>query len=63
MMDFKESLKDIKKQMQALNRPQNAQQRKKSGAQGDDLGTIFLKEERLRDEFAALIQGCDIKKI
>lgn len=69
-MDFIESLKDIKKQMQeqksqnkSKNLTQEKKQKDKAGGEKDDLEAIFLKEEKLRDEFSAFIKECDIKKI
>lgn len=70
-MDFIESLKDIKKQMQeqkpqnknTKNLTQEKKQKDRAGSEKDDIEAIFLKEEKLRDEFSAFIKECDIKKI
>ncbi|EOX1264278.1 hypothetical protein ACPDI4_000793 [Campylobacter upsaliensis] len=74
-MDFLESLKDIKKQMQEQKSVKNKMQ--KSGVNlknselesmtkeksEEELRAIFLKEEKLCDEFDKWFKNADIKKI
>ncbi|EOJ1014722.1 hypothetical protein ACM1UN_000048 [Campylobacter jejuni] len=83
-MDFLDSLKSIKKEMQAsTNTPKLAKKSSKSGASAKDLKKlakdireknqetnldkemqeIFLKQEKLQDEFSEFIKNADIKKI
>ncbi|KAA8604001.1 MULTISPECIES: hypothetical protein [unclassified Campylobacter] len=56
-MDFLDSLKDIKKQMQ------NDVKKEEKSDNEDELKQIFLKEKKLRDEFSEFIASEDIKKI
>ncbi|MBC5857114.1 hypothetical protein Cjcuy013_01915 [Campylobacter jejuni] len=83
-MDFLDSLKSIKKEMQAsTNAPKLAKKSSKSGASVKNLEKlakdireknqetnldkqmqeIFLKQEKLQDEFSEFIKNADIKKI
>lgn len=76
MMDFLESLKDIKKQMQEQKSVKNKMQKggvslknnelesmAKEKSEEEELRAIFLKEERLCDEFDKWFKNADIKKI
>lgn len=76
MMDFLESLKDIKKQMQEQKSVKNKMQKggvslknnelesmAKEKSEEEELRTIFLKEEKLCDEFDKWFKNADIKKI
>ncbi|MCR2102666.1 hypothetical protein CUPS4256_05260 [Campylobacter upsaliensis] len=75
-MDFLESLKDIKKQMQEQKSVKNKMQKggvslknselesmAKEKSEEEELRTIFLKEEKLCDEFDKWFKNADIKKI
>ncbi|HHS6583176.1 TPA: hypothetical protein ACTN39_000757 [Campylobacter jejuni] len=83
-MDFLDSLKSIKKEMQAnINTPKLAKKSSKSGASvknleklakdireknqetniDKEMQEIFLKQEKLQDEFSEFIKNADIKKI
>ncbi|EBD1778676.1 TPA: hypothetical protein R0848_000424 [Campylobacter jejuni] len=83
-MDFLDSLKNIKKEMQAnTNAPKLAKKSSKSGASvknleklakdireknqetniDKEMQEIFLKQEKLQDEFSEFIKNADIKKI
>ncbi|EAI0648671.1 hypothetical protein E0351_01200 [Campylobacter jejuni] len=84
-MDFLESLKSIKKEMQQANAntPKLAKKSSKSGASvknleklakdireknqetniDKEMQEIFLKQEKLQDEFSEFIKNADIKKI
>ncbi|EPS03537.1 hypothetical protein J432_0695 [Campylobacter jejuni subsp. jejuni HN-CJD07035] len=83
-MDFLESLKSIKKEMQAnANTRKLAKKSSKSGASvknleklakdireknqetniDKEMQEIFLKQEKLQDEFSEFIKNADIKKI
>ncbi|EMC0028825.1 hypothetical protein U9W86_000552 [Campylobacter jejuni] len=83
-MDFLDSLKSIKKEMQAnTNTPKLAKKSNKSGASvknleklakdireknqetniDKEMQEIFLKQEKLQDEFSEFIKNADIKKI
>ncbi|MCR2061343.1 hypothetical protein [Campylobacter helveticus] len=75
-MDFVESLKDIKKQMQEQKSVKNKMQKggvslknsklesmAKEKSEEEELRAIFLKEEKLLDEFSELIKNANIKKI
>ncbi|ARE81007.1 hypothetical protein [Campylobacter helveticus] len=82
-MDFVESLKDIKKQMQEQKSSKNKAEKSGVGlknseletlakekgeiakvkSEEDELRAIFLKEEKLLDEFSELIKNANIKKI
>ncbi|HHI9650602.1 TPA: hypothetical protein ACQCX6_000045 [Campylobacter jejuni] len=83
-MDFLDSLKSIKKEMQAnTNTPKLAKKLSKSGASvknleklakdireknqetniDKEMQEIFLKQEKLQDEFSEFIKNADIKKI
>ncbi|BEJ57405.1 hypothetical protein JRL84_000143 [Campylobacter jejuni] len=83
-MDFLESLKSIKKEMQAnANTSKLAKKSSKSGASvknleklakdireknqetniDKEMQEIFLKQEKLQDEFSEFIKNADIKKI
>ncbi|ECL3870471.1 TPA: hypothetical protein R1X41_000418 [Campylobacter upsaliensis] len=75
-MDFLESLKDIKKQMQEQKSVKNKMQKggvslknnelesmAKEKSEEEELGAIFLKEEKLCDEFDKWFKNADIKKI
>ncbi|EAH6126534.1 hypothetical protein FT004_00440 [Campylobacter jejuni] len=83
-MDFLDSLKSIKKEMQAnANTPKLAKKSSKSGASvknleklakdireknqetniDKEMQEIFLKQEKLQDEFSEFIENADIKKI
>ncbi|TNB62333.1 hypothetical protein FDR72_00870 [Campylobacter helveticus] len=82
-MDFVESLKDIKKQMQEQKSSKNKAEKSGVGLKNSELETlakekgemakakneeeelraIFLKEEKLLDEFSELIKNANIKKI
>ncbi|HBK6303375.1 hypothetical protein C3H44_00490 [Campylobacter jejuni] len=83
-MDFLDSLKSIKKEMQAnVNTPKLAKKSSKSGASvknleklakdireknqetniDKEMQEIFLKQEKLQDEFSEFIKNADIKKI
>lgn len=82
-MDFLDSLKSIKKEMQAnTNTSKLAKKSSKSGASVKNLEKlakdireknqetnidkemqIFLKQEKLQDEFSEFIKNTDIKKI
>ncbi|EHJ8977297.1 hypothetical protein G5F42_000025 [Campylobacter upsaliensis] len=75
-MDFLESLKDIKKQMQEQKSVKNKMQKggvslknnelesmAKEKSEEEELRAIFLKEERLCDEFDKWFKNADIKKI
>ncbi|HEG0493710.1 TPA: hypothetical protein SB542_001358 [Campylobacter jejuni] len=85
-MDFLDSLKSIKKEMQAqanANTPKLAKKSSKSGASvknleklakdireknqeaniDKEMQEIFLKQEKLQDEFSGFIKNADIKKI
>ncbi|MFH5289570.1 hypothetical protein ACHIOC_03015 [Campylobacter jejuni] len=83
-MDFLESLKSIKKEMQAnANTSKLAKKSSKSGASvknleklakdireknqetniDKEMQEIFLKQEKLQDEFSEFIKNTDIKKI
>ncbi|ELU7403765.1 hypothetical protein ABNV59_000750 [Campylobacter jejuni] len=70
-MDFLDSLKSIKKEMQAnTNTPKLAKKSSKSGASvknleklAKEIQEIFLKQEKLQDEFSEFIKNADIKKI
>ncbi|EAH4707710.1 TPA: hypothetical protein R4558_000277 [Campylobacter jejuni] len=83
-MDFLESLKSIKKEMQVnANTPKLAKKSSKSGASvknleklakdireknqetniDKEMQEIFLKQEKLQDEFSEFIKNADIKKI
>lgn len=76
MMDFLESLKDIKKQMQEQKSVKNKMQKggvslknnelesmAKEKSEEEELRAIFLKEEKLCDEFDRWFKNADIKKI
>ncbi|EAJ2129720.1 hypothetical protein CXA84_02450 [Campylobacter upsaliensis] len=83
MMDFLESLKDIKKQMQEQKSVKNKMQKGgvslknselksvakekseelKTKSEEEELRAIFLKEEKLCDEFDKWFKNADIKKI
>ena len=76
MMDFLESLKDIKKQMQEQKSVKNKMQKSgvnlknselesmaKEKSEEEELRAIFLKEEKLCDEFDKWFKNADIKKI
>lgn len=76
MMDFLESLKDIKKQMQEQKSVKNKMQKggvnlknselesmAKEKSEEEELRAIFLKEEKLYDEFDKWFKNADIKKI
>ena len=76
MMDFLESLKDIKKQMQEQKSVKNKMQKSgvslknselesmaKEKGEEEELRAIFLKEEKLCDEFDKWFKNADIKKI
>ncbi|EFU72338.1 Uncharacterised protein [Campylobacter upsaliensis] len=76
MMDFLESLKDIKKQMQEQKSVKNKMQKggvslknnelesmAKEKSEEEELRAIFLKEEKLCDEFDKWFKNADIKKI
>ncbi|ELK4679417.1 hypothetical protein Q6816_000062 [Campylobacter jejuni] len=83
-MDFLDSLKSIKKEMQAnANTSKLAKKSSKSGASvknleklakdireknqetniDKEMQEIFLKQEKLQDEFSEFIKNTDIKKI
>ncbi|EDO9710882.1 TPA: hypothetical protein R2A53_000102 [Campylobacter jejuni] len=83
-MDFLDSLKSIKKEMQANTNTQKlAKKPSKSGASvknleklakdireknqetniDKEMQEIFLKQEKLQDEFSEFIKNADIKKI
>ncbi|EHK4960447.1 hypothetical protein I4634_000434 [Campylobacter upsaliensis] len=75
-MDFLESLKDIKKQMQEQKSVKNKMQKcgvslknnelesmAKEKSEEEELRAIFLKEEKLCDEFDKWFKNADIKKI
>ena len=75
-MDFLDSLKSIKKEMQAnTNTSKLAKKSSKSGASvknlekhqetniDKEMQEIFLKQEKLQDEFSEFIKNTDIKKI
>ncbi|HFP7488288.1 hypothetical protein C3H94_01455 [Campylobacter jejuni] len=83
-MDFLDSLKSIKKEMQAnAITPKLAKKSSKSGASvknleklakdireknqetniDKEMQEIFLKQEKLQDEFSEFIKNADIKKI
>ncbi|WP_270978071.1 hypothetical protein [Campylobacter helveticus] len=82
-MDFVESLKDIKKQMQEQKSSKNKAEKSgvglknseleilakekgemaKAKSEEEELRAIFLKEEKLLDEFSELIKNANIKKI
>ncbi|EGA4796780.1 hypothetical protein H5S21_000642 [Campylobacter jejuni] len=83
-MDFLDSLKSIKKEMQVnTNTPKLAKKSSKSGASvknleklakdireknqetniDKEMQEIFLKQEKLQDEFSEFIKNADIKKI
>lgn len=75
-MDFLESLKDIKKQMQEQKSVKNKMQKSgvnlknselesmaKEKSEEEELRAIFLKEEKLCDEFDKWFKNADIKKI
>ncbi|ENG0072538.1 hypothetical protein ABR916_000401 [Campylobacter jejuni] len=83
-MDFLDSLKSIKKEMQAnTNTSKLAKKSNKSGASvknleklakdireknqetniDKEMQEIFLKQEKLQDEFSEFIKNTDIKKI
>ncbi|OEV67058.1 hypothetical protein AJM72_05965 [Campylobacter jejuni] len=83
-MDFLDSLKSIKKEMQTNdNTPKLAKKSSKSGASvknleklakdireknqetniDKEMQEIFLKQEKLQDEFSEFIKNADIKKI
>ncbi|HDZ4232498.1 TPA: hypothetical protein RTB52_000066 [Campylobacter jejuni] len=83
-MDFLDSLKSIKKEMQAnTNTPKLSEKSSKSGASvknleklakdireknqetniDKEMQEIFLKQEKLQDEFSEFIKNADIKKI
>ena len=75
-MDFLESLKDIKKQMQEQKSVKNKMQKggvslknselesmAKEKSEEEELRAIFLKEEKLCDEFDKWLKNADIKKI
>ncbi|CAG9469992.1 hypothetical protein CU197059_000479 [Campylobacter upsaliensis] len=75
-MDFLESLKDIKKQMQEQKSVKNKMQKggvslknnelesmAKEKSEEEKLRAIFLKEEKLCDEFDKWFKNADIKKI
>ncbi|EAI9907439.1 hypothetical protein C5375_02460 [Campylobacter upsaliensis] len=75
-MDFLESLKDIKKQMQEQKSVKNKMQKggvslknnelesmAKEKSEEEELRPIFLKEEKLCDEFDKWFKNADIKKI
>lgn len=83
-MDFLDSLKSIKKEMQAnANTPKLVKKSSKSGASvknleklakdireknqetniDKEMQEIFLKQEKLQDEFSEFIKNADIKKI
>ncbi|ELG7288699.1 hypothetical protein Q6T43_000477 [Campylobacter upsaliensis] len=75
-MDFLESLKDIKKQMQEQKSVKNKMQKggvslknnelesmAKEKSEEEELRAIFLKEEKLCDEFDRWFKNADIKKI
>ncbi|EAI0803273.1 TPA: hypothetical protein R4421_000707 [Campylobacter jejuni] len=83
-MDFLDSLKSIKKEMQAnTNTPKLSKKSSKSGASvknleklakdireknqetniDKEMQEIFLKQEKLQDEFSEFIKNADIKKI
>ena len=83
-MDFLDSLKSIKKEMQAnTNTSELAKKSSKSGASvknleklakdireknqetniDKEMQEIFLKQEKLQDEFSEFIKNTDIKKI
>ncbi|EHN6915417.1 hypothetical protein KJK76_000149 [Campylobacter jejuni] len=82
-MDFLDSLKSIKKEMQVnTNTPKLAKKSSKSGASvknleklakdirekkqetniDKEMQEIFLKQEKLQDEFSEFIKNADIKK-
>ncbi|EFC32746.1 hypothetical protein OLP40_00370 [Campylobacter jejuni] len=81
-MDFLDSLKSIKKEMQA-NAPKLTKKSSKSGTSvkkieklaknireknqetnlDKEMQEIFLKQEKLQDEFSEFIKNTDIKKI
>ncbi len=76
MMDFLESLKDIKRQMQEQKSVKNKMQKggvslknnelesmAKEKSEEEELRAIFLKEEKLCDEFDKWFKNADIKKI
>ncbi|WP_270987961.1 hypothetical protein [Campylobacter upsaliensis] len=75
-MDFLESLKDIKRQMQEQKSVKNKMQKggvslknnelesmAKEKSEEEELRAIFLKEEKLCDEFDKWFKNADIKKI
>ncbi|EKQ0670920.1 hypothetical protein P4P91_001393 [Campylobacter jejuni] len=83
-MDFLDSLKSIKKEMQAnTNTPKLVKKSSKSGTSvknleklakdireknqetniDKEMQEIFLKQEKLQDEFSEFIENADIKKI
>ncbi|MBZ7949824.1 hypothetical protein CMOL_0744 [Campylobacter sp. RM10537] len=67
-MDFLDSLKNIKKEMQNNTvKIKNIKKEKKQNKQemflDKEMQEIFLKEEKLQDEFSEFIKNSDIKKI
>jgi len=72
-MDFKDSLKNIKSQMQKeqVNIKKNSKENIKNdkcspltkNVSDECFEEIFLKEQRLLDEFSRFIENSDIKKI
>ncbi|ECP8662818.1 hypothetical protein FW198_01870 [Campylobacter jejuni] len=82
-MDFLDSLKSIKKEMQANTNTSKLAKKSSSGASvknleklakdireknqetniDKEMQEIFLKQEKLQDEFSEFIKNTDIKKI
>ncbi|MBZ7936434.1 hypothetical protein H2279_07320 [Campylobacter sp. B0100352/1] len=64
-MDFLDSLKNIKKEMQthAKDIKKEKKQNKQEKILDKEMQEIFLKEEKLQDEFSEFIKNSDIKKI
>lgn len=68
-MDFLDSLKNIKEQMKQeqnfVKKAENVKNspQKKQESKRDEFEDIFLKEQRLSDEFSEFIKDANIKKI
>lgn len=64
-MDFLDSLKNIKKEMQTHIKDikKEKKQNKQEKFLDKEMQEIFLKEEKLQDEFSEFIKNSDIKKI
>ncbi|MBZ7964181.1 MULTISPECIES: hypothetical protein [Campylobacter] len=64
-MDFLDSLKNIKKEMQTHTKDikKEKKQNKQEKILDKEMQEIFLKEEKLQDEFSEFIKNSDIKKI